>query len=305
MSKSRLTWQKLVWRLYKIIGRVVMAIPITRLPLGNQTLGQRLSKLARRLFSNTLPNPMVAYGHTIYWPSKTFSAPEFALESYEAESYDTWQKLMQPGMVVVDCGAHIGLYSLIAAKLVGKEGKVYSFEPETTNFQLLQKNIATNKYEKIITAVQKAVADKPGEVKLFLGQSGQDSGETSMYATSGTGRKTVSVEALTLDDFFKSEGWPAVKLMKMDIEGAEKAALEGMKQLAKNNSDLKLIIEFNPDSQATAGVSNEEFFYTLKKLGFKKYLVLKDGQKRIKIPDDIPTLVKMSGNGFINLLCEK
>lgn len=297
-------WQKLAWRAYKILGRVVLTIPLVRLPLGSQTLGQRLSMLARRLFCATLPNPMVAYGHTIYWGSRSYLyAPEFASQSYEQDTFLFSQSLIHPGMTIVDLGAHIGLYSLLAANLVGQKGRVYAFEPLPSNYALLLKNISTNGYEDIIKGVNKAVSDKPDPVSLFLGE--RDSGENSMYAVPGVGTESVVVTATTLDNFFNSEGWPAVDLIKMDIEGAEKAALDGMKELVKRNQSLKLIIEFNPGLQAAAGVSNEEFFDTLTGVGFQKIWVLQNGLQLISIPQHIPRLVQMAGNSYINLFCEK
>jgi FkbM family methyltransferase len=249
---------------------------------------------------------MVAYGHTIYWDSRHPSSHvlDWASESYEKDTTLLFQSLIRRGMTVVDLGAHIGYYSLLAGRQVGEKGKVYAFEPEPSNYALLQKNISANGYDDIIIALRKAVTSRPGVVQLFLGE--RDSGVTSMYAVPGNGRQTVIAEGTSLDDFFESEGWPQVHIIKIDIEGAEKMALEGMKQVVRRNQALKLIVEFNPAMQATAGVSNDEFFDTLTGLGFQKIRAICKGLRPITIPDDIRRVVKMTrGDNFINLLCEQ
>ena len=70
-------------------------------------------------------------------------------EKYETELF---KKVVKEGMTVVDIGAHIGYYTLIAANLAGKKGKVYAFEPEAENYSLLVKNIKVNGYQNIVTA---------------------------------------------------------------------------------------------------------------------------------------------------------
>ncbi len=113
------------------------------------------------------------------------------------------------------------------------------------------------------------------------------------------------METTTLDGFFAAEGWPPVHLIKMDIEGAEKLALEGMRKLVARAPNLKLIMEFAPVVQRAAGVSSEELFDTLSSLGFQKFSVIRHSLEGLSMPDDITRLVRMLGDSHINLLCEK
>lgn len=295
-------WQKILWRTYKTLARLALTTPVVKLPLGNQKLRQGLDKMVRRFFCTILRNPMQAYGHVIYWDYKSYwYAMEYALQTYEPDTVTLFQKLIHPGMTVVDLGAHIGLYSLLAANLTGPDGRVYSFEPMPSNYALLLKNITANGYENIIKAVNKAVSDKSGLAFLFFNKRD----ESSLYAVSRTRGGILIVETITLDDFFEGEGWPKIDLIKMDIEGAEIAALKGAKQLIERNPDLKLIVEFAPNLQAAAGVTNEEFFKTLLELGFKKFWALRNGLQQINIPESIPHLVQMAEDSYINLFCER
>ena len=240
MLESKATWQKLAWRIYKKSAHIVLALPLINLPLKSKRLRQRLFKLTQHFFCTALPNPTVAYGHVMYWDSRSYHyAMEYTSESYEKDTILLLKGLILPGMTIIDLGAHIGIYSLLAAQLVGNEGKVYSFEPEPSNYALLLKNITANGYDNIIRGINKAITDKPGSVSFFLGEN--SSGVGSIYAAPGTGTDNILVETTTLDDFIESEGWPSIHLIKMDVEGAEIEALKGAEDILKNN-DVNLAI---------------------------------------------------------------
>ena len=102
----------------------------------------------------------------------------------------------------------------------------------------------------------------------------------------------------------QARGWPRVDVIKIDIEGHEKAALEGARVLIEKNPKLQSIIEFHPGNLTAAGVIPESFFTTLMELGFKNFYAIRNGLQSLNIPDDIPHLIKMAGNGNVNLFCE-
>ena len=74
---------------------------------------------------------------------------------------------VKEGNNVIDIGANIGYFTLLFAKLVGPNGKVFAFEPDPTNFSILKKNIEENNYDNVILS-QKAISDKTETTKLFL-----------------------------------------------------------------------------------------------------------------------------------------
>lgn len=302
LNFNDMIWRKLPLGLYRIFGPNISAA-LGRLPLGNWML-HRLRTVERCFLLITLPNPIVADGQSMYWnPRACVYASAFASGKYELDTRLLLESLLRPGMVVVDLGAYLGYFSLIAAKHVGEKGKVYAFEPDPTNYALLLKNIRANHYDNIIIAVQKAVSSQGGSVPLFLSE--QEGSGTSLYQVSSSGTRSVMIEATTLDEFFESEGWPPVHVIKMDVEGAEKAALEGMKQLVERNQSLKLIMEFSPPLQAAVGISPEELFNTLSGLGFQKFWALHNGMHSINLPEDIPRLVQIAGDSCVNIYCER
>ena len=153
-----------------------------------------------------------------------------------------------------------------------------------------------------MSVVEKAVSDKLGSVSFHFTEPGV--GEASLYkgGLKDRSHQSMVVEAITLDKFFEIQGWPVVDVVKMDVEGAEKVALMGMKQLVLRNPSLKLVIEFSTETQANAGVSPREFFDTLINMGFQKIWIINSGLKPFNVPDDIPRLVQI---GWSNLFCER
>jgi FkbM family methyltransferase len=158
----------------------------------------------------------------------------------------------------VDLGANIGYFSLLAARLVGREGKVYAFEPEPRNFGLLLKNIELNGYNNIV-AVQKAVSNISGSISLFLHV--KDTGAHTIYQPEHAEKEfgeCIEVQTVTVDEFFEDKE-QRIDVIKMDIEGAEMAALLGMDRVIRENENLKMFIEFHPPGIRRRGDSLEGF----------------------------------------------
>jgi FkbM family methyltransferase len=174
----------------------------------------------------------------------------FVMGTFESQTCEFIERSIEEGMTVVDAGANIGFYSLLAARRVGPTGKVYAFEPEAANFALLMKNIGLNGY-KNIRALPAALAESTKRVALYLSREG--SGSHSIYHDAAVGNGSVEVEALSFDEFWEAEGRPAIGFIKMDIEGAEAAALEGMKNFLEATDRLTLITEFFPGALRAAG----------------------------------------------------
>jgi len=172
---------------------------------------------------------------------------------WEKSTTEMFKKVVKQGDVVVDLGANMGYFTLLAAKLVGKEGKVYAFEPAPINYSLLIKNIELNGYNNVVP-LQKAVSNIAGTVKLFI--SDEDIGNNTIYQY-GDDREFVEVESVTLDEFFKDKEY-RVDVIKMDIEGAEMAAILGMDRIIKENNGLKVFSEFYPSLIRAMGYSPED-----------------------------------------------
>lgn len=205
------------------------------------------------------------------------------------------------GMVVVDIGAHIGYYALLAAKRVGKNGMVFAFEPDETNYAFLIRNIEQNGYSNV-TPVKKAVTSGTGKVKLFLDT--HESGEHSIVGDKRR-QKAVLVDSVALDNFLNKDC--VVDVIKMDVEGAEMAALVGMSKVIARSPRLVMFTEFYPRALERAGFSPADYLDELKRHGFKIYLADEQKQCCEAVPDIAYLtnyLLKKKILG-VNLLCIK
>ena len=220
---------------------------------------------------------------------------------YEPLETGLIKKEVKKGDVVLDIGAHIGYYTLIFARLVGDQGKVFAFEPDPTNFTLLTKNVAANNYKNVVL-VQKAVSNQTGTVRLYL--SPQDTADHRIY-NSNDGRQSIEVADIRLDDYFQDFG-EKVDFVKMDIQGAEGKAIQGMSNLLTMNDSIKMVMEFQPLGLKKSGIEPEEFLRLLEGCGFKLF----DVSERIRtiqsvtIPDLLKTYTPEKENRT-NILCLK
>jgi len=129
------------------------------------------------------------------------------------------------GKVVVDAGANIGIFSLMAAALGAK--KVYAFEPVKETYELLKQNVKLNELENVIVPVNKALGNQNSSAEISYRGVG-DVG-ASIELNRGA-MKTQKIEIVSLDDFLKNED---VGFIKMDVEGYEEKALLGARETIK------------------------------------------------------------------------
>jgi FkbM family methyltransferase len=187
---------------------------------------------------------------------------------YEPETTDLVKRILKPGDVFLDIGANVGWYTLLAAGLVGETGRVIAFEPEPANFALLQQNIALNGYHNVVP-VQKAVSDRDGAVTLYLSETNK--GNHSLH-DSGAGRAPIVIDAVRLDEYFGATAGK-IDLIKMDIEGAEGRALNGMLALLATNPDVKIIAEFSPQALEQCGTPPADVLALLGGRAFSFYTI--------------------------------
>lgn len=267
-------------------------------------LGEKLS----RLFL-LRGRPFRLEGHVIYLagrsgPSISFTA-ELLTEKYEQETSRVLKTYVRPGMTVLDVGAHVGCHVLLAARLVGSEGKVYAFEPSPDNFALLRKNVELNGYRNV-ALVHKAVTEKTGTVTLHLSPEGND--RNSIYESSRSLRRgqSMEVQTVSLDDFLDQKGWPRVDFIKIDVEGAEPLVLEGMARLLKRSSQLVLMAEFAPTCIRDGGRSPVDFLFDIANCGFQIDVLHGEGQSTpLDRQEFIAFTQQIETEGMKNLFCYK
>lgn len=193
---------------------------------------------------------------------------------YEDEKFETevFAKNLKKDMTVLDLGANIGFYSLLARSVVGPGGNVYSFEPFPENISLLRQSIHENKFENM-TLIEAAVSDKSGESFLYL--SPDACSEHSMLDldfdyNKNQSQKKLKIQALNIDDYFVSFD-DKIDFIKMDIEGSEFRALDGMKKTLEQNQQISIMTEFWPNGFRKDGKAPQDFLKRLVDLGFELF----------------------------------
>jgi FkbM family methyltransferase len=158
---------------------------------------------------------------------------------HELKVTELFRKIIARKMVVLNIGANIGYYTLMAAALVGPEGRVYAFEPEPKSFELLTKSLQYNKFSNTIL-FRSAVTDTDGEVNLSIEENRLDCSSI----VRGEGGDVLRVQGIKLDTAFPS-GSPRVDVVLMDAERAEPLIVKGGETFFEINLP-EIIMEFNP-----------------------------------------------------------
>jgi FkbM family methyltransferase len=159
---------------------------------------------------------------------------------------------IKPGMTVFDVGANMGYFSLILAELVGKKGRVVCLEPDPRVVEVLQRNATSNGFENL-TVVQSAASNSCGEVSFACAPASSWSG---IYYERPT--KRISVRAVTLDSLCRELGLSRVDFVKIDIEGAEMVALEGMSDMLGRQRP-QVLVELHGNYARALGHQAAEF----------------------------------------------
>jgi FkbM family methyltransferase len=214
---------------------------------------------------------------------------DLLLERYEVETTRFFKQHLKKGMTVIDVGANFGYYSRLAARRVGKTGRVYAFEADAENFAYLVKN--TKKFANI-TPLNMAVTDHSGMVPFFHFTGASSSGVHSTLPADGAERRQIA--GISLDDFVAQEHIAHVDILKIDVEGAEPQVFAGMQKLLTQKPQV--VFEYTPEtSQALlTELQKQHTIYTITpegklaslsemtfKVGKREYanLVLSDGVK--------------------------
>jgi FkbM family methyltransferase len=233
-------------------------------------------------------NTCEVHGHKLYLDPLMESKHLYATGIYEPDVVRSLESHIKPGAFVIDLGAHVGFYTLLTAGLVGPRGRVYAFEPQVEVRRVLARNVALNGYESRCRVLPYAVADTTSSRTLFV--RSQQSDQSSLFAGANVSEKAI-VETVSLDEFFAAEGWPSVDFVKIDVEGAERLVLEGMRELSARNPQLKLVMEYGTDLARRARYSGQELANVLLELGFRTGYPLETSRRSFRLEDGWPTTV--------------
>ena len=165
---------------------------------------------------------------------------------------------LRPGDVFCDVGANIGYHSLLGSRAVGPSGKVIAIEASPMIYGKLLKNLHLNRADNV-EAVNVAVTAEPGQTPIYKGYD-RNIGTASTDGSRGHGLEAV-VQGLPLARILSAEDRKRLRLVKIDVEGAELSMLEELaNEIHQYSPDLEIIVEVTP-SDGVRGVFNR--FWTL------------------------------------------
>tara|TARA_B100000745_G_scaffold241911_1_gene164293 strand:- start:98 stop:949 length:852 start_codon:yes stop_codon:yes gene_type:complete len=210
------------------------------------------------------------------------------------------------GNIVVDLGANIGYFTCLLAKIVGEGGKVFAFEPDPRNLKLLRRNIQENDYKNVIIA-DKAVSDVNGSCTLYSSQ--KKFGANRIFESKKNQTQDfipIKSETICLDDYFEKQNLlKKIDFIKIDIEGSEFRAFNGMKKILELNNNLKIFTEIAPSLLEDAGSSGKQVLDFLQEHKFINFFISDNRKNTLSKITKNELLIQLEQLHIINILCTK
>ena len=192
--------------------------------------------------------------------------------AYEPIFYGALTGVVRAGMTVFDIGAHIGIFTLGAAKRVGPAGKVFAFEPSPAASAVLKKHVAFNEWQDRVEVVREVASDVDGKLPFFVNGTsmaaslGRENVEVLSPDRPAGGAVRLDADSITLDRFCAMR---AVRpdVIKIDVEGAELKVLLGARGLLERVRP-EILCEVHPRQMKHCGSSLEELRDYLADVGY-------------------------------------
>jgi FkbM family methyltransferase len=220
--------------------------------LPNRWAARRLAFMLRRLAVRSLNGEpldvealgarMRLYPYNNVCEKRILFTPQF----FDPQERAVLDARISENFTFVDIGANIGAYSLFVAARAGAFARILAVEPQPEIFDRLAYNIRQNPFG-TVKAVACAVADKAGELTLFLDP--RNNGESSVKIVGSSAGDAIRVPAVTLSDLLENEGFTSVDAIKLDVEGAEDLILDPFFREAPTSLHPSLLIIENGRGQ--------------------------------------------------------
>ena len=187
----------------------------------------------------------------------------FFLGIYEPAMTVVIKEIVKPGMQVFDIGSNCGWYTLLMARCVGPEGKVYAFDIVPSLVRLLQKNLELNHLSNVVVT-RSALGNQNTVVDFY---DDQLSGTANLSDQLVKNKQLDSVPMIRFDDFVQSNQIQRIDFIKCDIDGAEGLFLEGAQQAMMKTPQM--IMEIFDQAQRVFHSSGEELINKLRSYGYQ------------------------------------
>lgn len=173
------------------------------------------------------------------------------------------------GKVIFDIGANIGYYSIQLGRMIGQGGKIYSFEPCSYQFNILERNIELNKLTNIIPE-KLIVSDRHGGVKKIYFSGISNTGSSSLEVKTD---EFEEMDCVTVDKFCQNNNINSIDLVKIDVEGHELRVVKGMERMLDEAKVKNLFLEINNYALEEAGTTALEIIEYLDSFNYRPYSI--------------------------------
>jgi FkbM family methyltransferase len=167
-------------------------------------------------------------------------------EGFEYNTLKIFKSLLKKNYTVLDIGANIGLFSLLASNKIGNDGKIYAFEPIKKTNEVLKENLLLNNINNVIVSCI-ALSNKVGKVSFSIPNDIDNSREGDAFNSMNLNNDNIDsenqIDCTTLDLFLKENNIINVDLIKIDIEGAEMLCFQGSINLLSSANPPIIIME--------------------------------------------------------------
>jgi FkbM family methyltransferase len=221
-----------------------------------------------------------------------------AMGVYEKEEISLFSRTIQPGMTVVDVGANLGAYSIVALDRLQGRGQLLAVEPARENFLLLQRNLEHNQrlsQKTKVHAARVALSNKSGVAVLHKNPANK--GDNRLYSDGLLDGKE-KVKTMTLDNLCGQKGIRSIDVLKIDVQGLEGEVLLGSRKILQASQPCYLFFEFWAEGLIKAKSEPPRILELIKSLGFNLYTYSRGSLSPIRVS----TLVRQTlGRKYTNI----
>ena len=222
---------------------------------------------------------------------------------YEPDVAEVFLRVLREGDVVVDVGGNAGFFTMLGAALVGSSGQMLSFEPDPVNCARLRRNVALNAFGQV-TVLENPATSRVGRVEFFI--NSDDSGGNALWdpalypgnVRSQVARQVLSMAGTTIDAELAQRDIGAVKLLKIDTEGADHTVLQGARRLLAEHRATFVVCELHEFGLAQMGSSQDALRGFMAEFGYESFVLYYNG----RLPHLVPRGTAIRAKHFCNVL---
>lgn len=262
----------------KILIKLLNRIPPTLLvKVGYSRIGSKIVNEIRKSESKTVHE--ISYGVKIYYDLTNPRTWELIVgKDPEKKVKDSFLENISLGDTVIDLGANIGEFSLIAAKKVGPSGRIIAVEPLAETLISLKKNMDLNGFQNY-SILECAVGNKLGKMSLYKKSESATMGLLDPVKGVENMVETNQIDVKTIDSIITKEKIKKVGMLKIDVEGFEYEVLCGCKDSFKQNKIKKIICEVHSSYLRAKGLDDDSIYNLLKQNGFSITVIEKSKER--------------------------